>query len=59
MAGREPPRRRGPLGEGFGGQNLLVLPDRDAVAVVNAWNVFGRPTDDILDDVVAAISADP
>ena len=28
-------------GRGFGGQLLLVIPSRDLVAVVLAWNVFG------------------
>jgi CubicO group peptidase (beta-lactamase class C family) len=31
-------------GRGFGGQLLLVIPSRDVVGVVQAWNVFGgRP----------------
>ena len=28
-------------GRGFGGQLLIVIPSRDIVAVVLAWNVFG------------------
>jgi CubicO group peptidase (beta-lactamase class C family) len=28
-------------GRGFGGQLLVVIPSRDLVAVVHAWNVFG------------------
>jgi hypothetical protein len=28
-------------GRGFGGQLLIVVPARDLVGVVNAWNVFG------------------
>jgi CubicO group peptidase (beta-lactamase class C family) len=28
-------------GRGFGGQFLIVIPSRDIVAVVHAWNVFG------------------
>jgi CubicO group peptidase (beta-lactamase class C family) len=30
-------------GRGFGGQLLIVIPSRDIVAVVLAWNVFGGP----------------
>ena len=30
-------------GRGFGGQLLIVVPSRDIVAVVLAWNVFGTP----------------
>jgi CubicO group peptidase (beta-lactamase class C family) len=30
-------------GRGFGGQLLIVIPSRDVVAVVLAWNVFGTP----------------
>ena len=29
-------------GLGFGGQNLIVIPDRGLVGVINSWNVFGR-----------------
>lgn len=29
-------------GLGYGGQYLLVIPDRDIVAVVNSWNIFDR-----------------
>ena len=35
-------------GRGFGGQFLLVIPSRDIVAVVNAWNVFGNKARGIL-----------
>ncbi len=35
-------------GRGFGGQLLLVIPSRDIVAVVNAWNVFGNKARGIL-----------
>jgi CubicO group peptidase (beta-lactamase class C family) len=31
-------------GRGFGGQLLFVVPDRDLVGVVNAWNIFGDRT---------------
>ncbi len=29
-------------GLGFGGQNLIVIPERGLVGVINSWNVFGR-----------------
>ena len=35
-------------GRGFGGQLLLVIPSREIVAVVHAWNVFGTPARGIL-----------
>jgi CubicO group peptidase (beta-lactamase class C family) len=35
-------------GRGFGGQLLFVIPSRQTVAVVNAWNVFGEQTNDIV-----------
>jgi hypothetical protein len=28
-------------GLGFGGQNLIVIPERGLVGVINSWNVFG------------------
>ena len=34
-------------GRGFGGQLLFVIPSRQIVAVVNAWNVFGDRANDI------------
>jgi CubicO group peptidase (beta-lactamase class C family) len=34
-------------GRGFGGQLLFVIPSRQVVAVVNAWNVFGVKAKDI------------
>ena len=39
-------------GRGFGGQLLLVIPSRDIVAVVNAWNVFGDPVRGVFDPLV-------
>ena len=42
-------------GRGFGGQLLLVIPSRDVVAVVNAWNVFGTPSKPIFEPLVAAL----
>jgi hypothetical protein len=42
-------------GRGFGGQLLLVIPARDVVAVVNAWNVFGGRTQNIFETLVAAL----
>jgi hypothetical protein len=46
-------------GRGFGGQLLLVIPARDTVAVVLAWNVFGAKAGNIvrpLIDVLVAAS---
>ena len=34
-------------GRGFGGQLLFVIPSRQTVAVINAWNVFGVKAKDI------------
>ena len=42
-------------GRGFGGQLLIVIPSRDAVAVVNAWNIFGNKARNIFTPVVDAI----
>ena len=42
-------------GRGFGGQLLIVIPARDTVAVVNAWNVFGGKARGILEPVLAAV----
>ena len=39
-------------GRGFGGQMLLVIPSRDTVAVVHAWNVFGGSARGIFDPLV-------
>ena len=33
-------------GRGFGGQFLVVIPSRDIVGVINAWNIFGARTKD-------------
>ena len=44
-------------GRGFGGQFLIVIPSRDIVAVVNAWNVFGTPARGILNPLVDALLA--
>ena len=33
-------------GRGFGGQYLVVIPARDIVGVVHAWNIFGLRTKD-------------
>lgn len=45
-------------GRGFGGQLLLVIPARDIVGVVPAWNVFGTPAKPIFDPFVAALLAE-
>ena len=42
-------------GRGFGGQLLIVIPARDTVAVVNAWNVFGNKAQNILAPLLAAV----
>jgi len=42
-------------GRGFGGQMLLVIPSRDVVAVVTAWNVFGGPARGILPPLLDAL----
>ncbi|HET9372512.1 MAG TPA: serine hydrolase [Vicinamibacterales bacterium] len=46
-------------GRGFGGQLLIVIPSRDAVAVVNAWNVFGGRAGNIVGPLVDALLAPP
>ena len=42
-------------GRGFGGQFLIVIPSRDIVAVVHAWNVFGAKARGIFEPVVAVL----
>ncbi len=42
-------------GLGFGGQYLLVLPELDLVAVINSWNLYGRPSKSILNDFVQGL----
>lgn len=42
-------------GRGFGGQLLIVIPARDIVAVVNAWNVFGQSARNILGPLLDAL----
>jgi CubicO group peptidase (beta-lactamase class C family) len=42
-------------GRGFGGQLLIVIPSRDTVAVVNAWNVFGSRSMNIFPAIVSAL----
>jgi hypothetical protein len=44
-------------GRGFGGQFLIVIPERDIVAVVHAWNVFGAPARPLFDPFVSALIA--
>jgi CubicO group peptidase (beta-lactamase class C family) len=46
-------------GRGFGGQLLIVVPSREIVAVVNAWNVFGTPARNIFLPLVDAILSLP
>ena len=46
-------------GRGFGGQALVIVPSRDVVAVVHAWNIFGGSAANILEPLLAAIIADP
>ena len=47
------------IARGFGGQLLIVIPSRDAVAVVNAWNVFGGRAGNIVGPLVDALLAPP
>jgi CubicO group peptidase (beta-lactamase class C family) len=42
-------------GRGFGGQLLIVIPSRDIVAVINAWNVFGAPAGGIFEPLLATL----
>jgi CubicO group peptidase (beta-lactamase class C family) len=42
-------------GRGFGGQFLIVIPSRDIVAVVHAWNVFGGGARGIFDPLVSLL----
>jgi CubicO group peptidase (beta-lactamase class C family) len=42
-------------GRGFGGQLLIVIPSRDIVAVVNAWNIFGTPAKPIMMPLLDAL----
>ena len=44
-------------GLGFGGQYLLVLPEHDAIGVINSWNLFGRPSGNMLGDAIDALIA--
>ncbi len=46
-------------GRGFGGQTLIVIPSRDIVGVVLAWNVFGEPAKPILEPFLTALLASP
>jgi CubicO group peptidase (beta-lactamase class C family) len=45
-------------GRGFGGQMLYVIPARDTVAVVHAWNVFGTPARGIGTPLLEALTAE-
>jgi CubicO group peptidase (beta-lactamase class C family) len=42
-------------GRGFGGQLLIVVPSRNAVAVVHSWNIFGGRARNIFDPLVDAV----
>ena len=44
-------------GLGFGGQNLIVVPDRGLVGVINSWNVFGRSIPLVIPFIDAMIEA--
>lgn len=44
-------------GRGFGGQFLILIPARDIVAVVHAWNIFGGGGREIFEPVVTALLA--
>jgi CubicO group peptidase (beta-lactamase class C family) len=43
-------------GRGFGGQLLFVIPSKQTVAVVNAWNVFGVKARDISSALLDALT---
>jgi CubicO group peptidase (beta-lactamase class C family) len=42
-------------GRGFGGQLLIVIPSRDTVGVVQAWNVFGGSARNLFGPLVDAM----
>ena len=42
-------------GRGFGGQLLIVIPSKQIVAVVHAWNVFGMPVRGIFGPLLDAL----
>ena len=44
-------------GLGFGGQNLLVIPERGLVGVINSWNVFGPKPPLVIPFIDAMIEA--
>ena len=44
-------------GRGFGGQLLIVIPSRDIVGVVLAWNVFGASAKPVFEPFVTALVA--
>ena len=46
-------------GRGFGGQLLIVIPSRDIVATVNAWNLFGSPAKPIMTPLLDALLQTP
>jgi hypothetical protein len=46
-------------GRGFGGQLLLVIPARNTVAVVLAWNVFGGRAQSIFRPLIEVLAAAP
>jgi CubicO group peptidase (beta-lactamase class C family) len=45
-------------GRGFGGQMLYVIPSRETVAVVYAWNVFGTPARNLARPLLEALTAE-
>jgi CubicO group peptidase (beta-lactamase class C family) len=51
-------RRRRVGCRGFGGQLLYIVPARDTVAVVNAWNVFGTPARSIGGPLLEVLTAE-
>lgn len=42
-------------GRGFGGQLLYVIPERDIVGVVNAWNIFGQRSRNVANPFLEAL----
>ena len=45
-------------GQGFGGQQLLVLPEHGIVAVINAWNLFGGRHPNLGAELVSVLTED-
>ncbi len=44
-------------GVGFGGQFLIVIPDRELIGVINSWNLFGGSRSSVLGPFINALFA--